>query len=245
MHLFYAPTIQNEVCLLSPDESLHCTKVLRLQVGEEVLVTDGIGNMYLCTLESLHPKGTTARIVKFVQSAETTVKERKYIHIAVAPTKNIERLEWFLEKATELGISEISFIFCAHSERNTIKTERLQKILVSAMKQSQQAYLPILNEPVKYKDFLKKIEEKNSFSGSAQQKFIAYCGNEYPKKDLFTELQKPVSYLLLVGPEGDFSPEEVAQATQLQCLPVSLGNTRLRTETAALYGVFVGNVYGF
>lgn len=245
MNLFYAPTIQSNVCLLSPEESLHCTKVLRLQAGEEILVTDGLGNMYRCILESLHPKGTTARIEEVLQSADADAKERKYIHIAVAPTKNIERLEWFLEKATELGISEISLIICAHSERTLVKTERLQKILVSAMKQSQQSYLPILNEPMKYKDFLKKaMNGNNAFLMPDAQKYIAYCGAEYPKKELFTELQNRRSYLVMIGPEGDFSPEEVMQAVQADFIPVSLGDTRLRTETAALYAVFAGNVGG-
>lgn len=153
------------------------------------------------------------------------------MHVAIAPTKNINRYEWFLEKATEMGIEEITPILCAHSERTKIRIDRLEKVLMSAMKQSLQAYLPKLNEPIKLAQFL-----KNQATG---QKFMAHCEEDFDKNQLSDRLAKGEDVLLLIGPEGDFSVQEIEAAKEAGFIPVALGNTRLRTETAGLFGVAV------
>ncbi|MBO4370465.1 MAG: 16S rRNA (uracil(1498)-N(3))-methyltransferase [Paludibacteraceae bacterium] len=221
MHLFFAPDIANNP-VLPEEESAHAVRVLRLEAGETVLVLDGQGGVYQATIAVAHPKHCVLNSLERV----TPSAPRPYrLHIAIAPTKNMDRLEWFVEKAAEIGIDEISPVFCRFSERKVLKCERLQKILVSAMKQSKQAFLTQLNEPCTFKEFVTRA--------TADQKFIAHC-HEADKRLLSHEVRKATSVLVMIGPEGDFSDEEVALALQNGYVPVSLGETRLRVETAAL-----------
>jgi len=224
MHLFYLPDLSAETVLLSEDESKHAVRVLRLQSGDAVQLTDGRGAWCAAEVAEDHPKRCLLRIV----SRELRPRPRNYrLHLAVAPTKSIDRMEWLLEKATETGLDEFSLLDCAHSERSTVKTARLESIALSAMKQSQQAWLPQINAMMDLPFFLASQKE---FPG---QKFIAHCreGEKTPLKKIYSP-GTPV--LLLIGPEGDFSAEEVQLAIQEGFVPVSLGETRLRTETAAL-----------
>jgi 16S rRNA (uracil1498-N3)-methyltransferase len=222
MHLFYSPVPVQEVNILGEEESWHCTRVLRLAAGGIIHLTDGIGNLYECQILNADPKRC---IVKVVSSTKEYLKRTNYLHIGIAPTKSIDRFEWFLEKATEIGIDEITPILCAHSERVRLKTDRMQKILVSAMKQSLKAYLPKLNEPFELKKFIIK-----HFPG---QKFIGYC--ESGKEDELQRIyQKGQNALILIGPEGDFSSDEIDLAKKEEFIPISLGKSRLRTETAGI-----------
>ena len=203
--------------------------MLRLENGTEVQLIDGKGALYYATIKEAHPKKTILQI----NSVTTTFNKRNhYLHIAVAPTKNIERMEWFLEKATEIGIDEITPIICQHSERKEVKVERLNKIITSAIKQSIKAYHPLLNEPVSYNQFLPR-----PFDG---QKFIAHC-EKGDKTTLQAELIKQEKYLVLIGPEGDFTPQEIDDALQNGFKAITLGDSRLRTETAALEACFEVN----
>jgi len=221
MALFYVPNLTSGN-VLPEEESQHAVKVVRLQVGDTIEVVDGVGGFYCAQITNPHPKHCGFEITK-------TIKEygkRNYkLHIAIAPTKNIERLEWFIEKATEIGIDEITPIICRFSERKIIKAERLEKIIVSAAKQSVKAYFPKLNPLCTFDELIKKQK--------ASQKFIAHCYEE-DKKLLQNEIQKSSDVLILIGPEGDFSKEEVQKALSSGFVPVSLGNSRLRTETAGV-----------
>jgi 16S rRNA (uracil1498-N3)-methyltransferase len=227
MHLFYTQDLnQQENYTLSEEESRHCCQVLRLNQGDVIHLINGTGGFYTAVILNANPKATQLKITGKQQEYG---KRNYYIHIAVAPTKNIERFEWFLEKATEIGIDEITPIICDRSERREIKTERLNKVITSAVKQSIKAYYPRLNEVVKFKDFVKKA--------SPALKFIAHCmdGEKFTLKDKF----KPKElYLVLIGPEGDFSPGELDEALTNGFFPISLGVSRLRTETAALESCF-------
>lgn len=221
MTLFYCPTIST-ACILSEEESQHAVKVLRLKTGDDILVVDGVGGYYKAKISHPHPKHCSFEVT------ETLVEygKRNYqLHIAIAPTKNIERLEWFIEKATEIGIDSITPILCRFSERKIIKEERLEKIIVSAAKQSVKAYFPILNPLCTFDELMKKHTES--------YKFIAHC---YPqdKRLLQTEIANKKDLLILIGPEGDFSPQEVEKALAQGFIPVSLGESRLRTETAGV-----------
>jgi len=231
MQLFYTPDIDaaSSTYYLNEEESKHCIKVLRLQTGEQVQLIDGKGNFYAAAIAAAHPKRTQLQII----SVERDLNKRNhYLHIAVAPTKNIERLEWFLEKATEIGIDEISLIICQRSERKEAKVDRLNKIITSAIKQSIKAWHPILNEPVVLSKLLSA-----PFDG---QKFIAHC--EPGDKFSLEEQVKPLGkYLILIGPEGDFSPKEIEDAFKNDFKAITLGKSRLRTETAALEACFEVN----
>ncbi|RZK67848.1 MAG: 16S rRNA (uracil(1498)-N(3))-methyltransferase [Pedobacter sp.] len=223
MHIFYTPDITHNTYTLNEEESKHCFRVLRLSVGTVVNLVDGRGGFYTAEIISDNPKKVSLSILK----VETEFHKRNhYLHIAVAPTKNIDRLEWFLEKATELGIDEITPIITDRSERRIVKEDRLNKVITSAVKQSIKAYHPKLNEAISYNAFLNLPFEGN--------KLIAHCIDENDKKyisELVTPHQK---YLILIGPEGDFSPEEVNLALNKGFKPLTLGDNRLRTETAAL-----------
>lgn len=223
MQLFYNPAISEDTKEFTFDreESKHIIKVLRKKDGDILFVTNGLGFLFECSIVLAIETKCTVAIMRFNKSERPNF----YLHLAVAPTKMNDRFEWFLEKATEIGISEITPIICEHSERKHIKTERFEKIVVAAMKQSNQNYLPKLNEPVLFKDFM-----NNSFSG---QLFIAHC-EETEKKLLKDALQPQTDVTLLIGPEGDFSAKEIQMATENKYIAVSLGNTRLRTETAAI-----------
>lgn len=223
MQLFYFKNIDSQSKSFSFDkeESKHISKVLRKKEGDILFVTNGLGLLFKTEIVVASDSKCTVAIV----SIERTEKVKYYLHLVVAPTKMNDRYEWFLEKATEIGVQEITPIICDHSERKIIKTERFDKILLSAMKQSNQLFLPILNEPVTFKEFMKK-----SVSG---QKFIAHC-EETNKKTLKEALQSNQNCTILIGPEGDFSLKEIEMALQNKYIPVSLGHTRLRTETAAI-----------
>lgn len=224
MQLFYNPDIKMGDTSFSFDkeESKHIVKVLRKKEGDILHITNGLGNSFLANITLASEKKCTITITNCTTQEPT----KHYLHIAIAPTKLNERLEWFLEKATEIGIQEITPIICDHSERKVIKTERFQKIIESAMKQSLQYYIPKLNEPIAFKDFVTAPH-----SGAL---FIAHC-EESEKKLLKNSLtNKENRFTILIGPEGDFSSPEIALAQQHKFAPVSLGNTRLRTETAGI-----------
>jgi 16S rRNA (uracil1498-N3)-methyltransferase len=231
MQLFYTPDIDaaSSIYYLNEEESKHCIRVLRLQAGDKVQLIDGIGNFYTAAITDAHPKRTQLQIVS-VQS--DFHKRNHYLHIAIAPTKNIERLEWFLEKATEIGIDEISLIICQRSERKEAKADRLNKIITSAIKQSIKAYHPVLNEPLALNKLLTA-----SFEG---QKFIAHC-EPGDRLTLKNELKPLGKYLILIGPEGDFTPKEIDDALNNDFKAITLGESRLRTETAALEACFEVN----
>lgn len=229
MHIFYTPDIAIN-CELPEEEAKHCIKVLRLTSGDEVLLTDGKGSFYRAAVDVITGKRCT---VSILEKIEWNKPWGNYIHIAVAPTKNMDRIEWFAEKATEIGIDEFSFINCAHSERRVIKVDRVERIVVSAVKQSQKAVVPAINEMTDFKDFIKR-----PFDG---RKFIAHCYDE--DKKLLRDIIKPgENVLVLIGPEGDFSEDEVAMAIAAGFEPISLGNSRLRTETAALVACNTANL---
>lgn len=221
MHVFYTPDIQksNE---LPEEEAQHCTRVLRLNIGDEITLTDGKGYFYRAEITV----ATNKRCLVTIK--ETTFQQPLWpchLHIAMAPTKNMDRIEWFAEKATEIGFDELSFLNCRFSERKIVKTERIEKILVSAIKQSLKARLPKLNAMTAFDKFIAQ-----DFGG---QKFIAHCYEG--EKPLLKDILKPgEDALVLIGPEGDFSEEEVKKAVGQGFVPISLGKSRLRTETAAL-----------
>jgi len=231
MQLFYTPDIdpKSTTWALNEEESKHCVRVLRLQVADQIRLIDGKGNFYSAEITDALPKKTLLKIL----SVERDPNQRNhYLHIAVAPTKNIERLEWFLEKATEIGIDEISLIICQRSERKDAKADRLNKIMTSAIKQSIKAWHPALNEPIPLSKFLSR-----QFEG---QKFIAHCeaGDKLSLKDKLIPLGR---YLILIGPEGDFTPKEIEDAIKNDFKAITLGKSRLRTETAALEACFEVN----
>lgn len=221
--LFYTPTIEphHEAFVLDEAESKHAVRVLRLGMEAEVGLVDGRGTRYRAQIADPHPKRTVLKIVE----ARRVVPRPYYVHIAIAPTKNIERLEWFLEKATEVGVDEVTPIICEHSERKEVKLDRLNKIVVAAMKQSLKAELPKLNEPVKYAQFLAQAHE-----GVLA---IAHCAPG-EKRYLADVVGPGGRSVVLIGPEGDFSESEIELAQAAGFLPATLGDTRLRTETAAV-----------
>ncbi|MGL2967390.1 16S rRNA (uracil(1498)-N(3))-methyltransferase [Flavobacterium sp. XGLA_31] len=223
MQLFYNPIISKDAAsfVFDKEESKHIIKVLRKKEGDVLHVTNGLGFLFTTEITIASDTKCTVKINAF----EKQEAPRFRLHLAVAPTKMNERYEWFLEKATEIGIQEITPIICEHSERKVIKTDRFQKIIESAMKQSLHYYLPKLNEPIAYKEFIKKT--------TSGQLFIAHC-EETDKKSLKNELKINEDVTILIGPEGDFSGKEIQLALENNFIPVSLGNTRLRTETAAV-----------
>ena len=229
MHLFYTPDITSELYTLHEDESKHCIKVLRLQTGDTVTLIDGKGGLYTAEIVDPHPKKT---ILKVVNTQLAYGKRNHYLHLAVAPTKNIERIEWLLEKATEIGVDEISLVICDRSERKEVKLDRLNRIITSAIKQSLKAYHPVLNEPIAFKNFIKQTR--------ISQRFIAHCMPE-DKKTLQSCINNQGDYVILIGPEGDFTPHEITAAIENKFIPITLGNSRLRTETAALEACFEVN----
>ena len=223
MQLFYNPDINSASAAFSFDkeESKHIVKVLRKKEGDILHVTNGLGFLFLTEIILATDKKCTVKIVETKQQQPADF----YLHLAVAPTKMNDRFEWFLEKATEIGIHEITPIICEHSERKVVKNERFDKIIQSAMKQSLQYFLPKLNEPISFKEFIHLQHDGNLY--------IAHC-EETEKKLLKEVIQPKKKYTLLIGPEGDFSEREIKTALENNYIPVSLGNTRLRTETAAV-----------
>ncbi len=230
MQLFFDPDFKANNFSLNTEESKHCIKVLRHKAGDIIHILDGKGTIYEGAIENANPKACEVKITK-----ETYQEKRPYnIKIAVAPTKNMDRFEWILEKATEIGIDEIIPIICDHSERKIIKPERLEKIIVSATKQSLKSYKPKLNTLITFQKLIQQIPETN-------QAFIAHC---YPsEKQLLKNAYSPQNTVwILIGPEGDFSEEEVKNALNKGLKAISLGKERLRTETAAIVACATINI---
>jgi 16S rRNA (uracil1498-N3)-methyltransferase len=232
MHLFYTPDILSNTYTLNEEESKHCVRVLRLSIGDKIQLIDGNGGWYEAEIIDDNQKRCTVTIL---QTQKEVGKRNWQLHIAIAPTKNMDRLEWFIEKATEIGIDEISLLDCANSERTIVKTERLNKVVISAMKQSMKAYLPKVNEVLSFEKFIASTKDFNG------QKFIAHCHTSLRPhvKSLYTTQQ---NVLMLIGPEGDFTIEEVKLAVNNNFKEISLGTSRLRTETAALYACTTINI---
>jgi len=225
MQLFYAPDLRGEHHVLDEQESKHLLRVLRKHIGDTITLTDGKGKFYTGELVNEDHRRCELRITDVKDGSG---KRAYHVHIAIAPTKNINRFEWFLEKATEIGIDVIIPLICQRSERKVIKAERLNKVITSAMKQSLKAYHPVLNEAMSFNDVI-----DSDFTGN---KFIAYV--EEGEHPLLQSLYKPgEDAIILIGPEGDFSPEEVVKAKENGFRTVSLGESRLRTETAGVVAV--------
>ena len=222
MNLFYTPFIQGDTHLLEESESKHAIRVLRLTRGERVVLVDGKGGWYEAEVEEDHPKRCLLRIL----SGKENYQPLGYsLHLAVAPPKNMERFEWFLEKSTEIGISEITPILCKRSERRQLKMDRLERILIAAMKQSLKAHKPVMNEAISFEEFI-RLDHPGT-------RGIAACfGSE---RVGIEQLETEGAYTLMVGPEGDFTGAEVQSAIQAGFAPFHLGRFRLRTETAAVY----------
>lgn len=223
MQLFYTPDINSDVYTLSKEESKHCIQVLRKKIGDIIYLVDGKGGFYKAILIGNNPKSCHLKIDKVERNYG---KSDLHIHIAIAPTKMNERFEWFLEKSTEIGINEITPILCEHSERKILKLERMNKILVAAMKRSNQAYLPKLNAAISFDSFVN--------NNTVEERYIAHCIENDKKKQLNEVIKKGTNTLVLIGPEGDFSQKEIDFALKHGFSAVSLGKNRLRTETAAI-----------
>jgi len=222
MNLFYTPDIQDQFYQLDEVESKHCIRVLRLKEEDIIHLIDGKGSLFKAKIIDAHPKRCTVRCIE----TKTEFGKLNYnLHIALAPTKNIDRTEWFLEKCTEIGIHEFTPLLSKHSERKVVKHDRLFKVITSAVKQSLKAYHPELNKLTKFSDLV-----TTPFNG---EKYIAHC-NEGKKTHLKNLYQVKQNALILIGPEGDFSVEEVKQAKENGFKEISLGESRLRTETAGI-----------
>jgi 16S rRNA (uracil1498-N3)-methyltransferase len=220
--MFYVPNLlpSAETVLLTEEESSHCIRVLRKHSGDEIQVLDGKGGLYTAAILDAHPKKCTAKVLNYC-SEEPTVS----VHLAVAPTKNMDRIEWLVEKGTELGCTQFSFILTKRSERTKVNMERIHKIAVSAMKQSKRVYLPILDAPMPLNEFLTK------HPGG----WVAHCDDALPRDQV--DASGPLR--MLIGPEGDFTPDEVNATLKASYRPVTLGVARLRIETAALKSIII------
>jgi 16S rRNA (uracil1498-N3)-methyltransferase len=228
LNLFYQPKLVEGFLQLDLDESIHATRVLRYTPGQNILVTDGLGTIYDCLITS-----TAGKCCVFDVLSKKYIEPPKYsIHIGIAPTKSSDRTEWFVEKCTELGIQKISFIQTQHSERSKINLDRAKKVAIAAMKQSGQAWLPQMEGMVAFKEIL---------NGKEDQKFIATVSLK-ESEPLFSVAKKNKSYLVIIGPEGDFSTEEIQQAEQSGFHTISLGANRLRTETAGIVACHILNL---
>ena len=233
MEIFWTDRIEAGLCLLGEEESAHCVRVLRHREGDNVCVIDGVGTMYECVLSQASPKAAVARI----ERANPGWGSHPYrMEMAVCPTKNIDRYEWFVEKATEVGTDRFVPVIGEHSERKVLKTERLRRIVLSAAKQSLKAAVPEIAEPLTVKEFIASVAD------SPALKMIACCFEDesHPRTSVMQALSGTDrrEYIVLIGPEGDFSREEVRLAIEAGFIPVHLGESRLRTETAALAAVF-------
>jgi len=209
-----------ETFVLTEEESSHCIRVLRKQPGDEIQVLDGDGGLYTAAILDAHPKKCTAKVLNYVFEEPT-----RSIHLAVAPTKNMDRIEWLVEKGTELGCTRFTFILTKRSERTKVNMDRIHKIAVSAMKQSKRVYLPILDAPMSLNEFLTK------HPGG----WVAHCDDALPRDTV--DASGP--FRMLIGPEGDFTPDEVQATLKANYRPVTLGDARLRTETAALKSIII------
>lgn len=230
MQIFYAPDIAGNTYTLPEEESKHCIRVLRLSTGDELTLIDGRGNLFTATIYNPNPK----RCEVIVTDIQKEFGKRNFnLHIAIAPTKNIERFEWFLEKAAEIGIDEITPLLCERSERKVVNPERLEKIIVSATKQSIKAYVPRLNEMIPLKQL---VEQKNE-----GQHFIAHC-NSWDLPPLKNWVKPNGNVIILIGPEGDFTPNEVSLCLKKGYKEINLGASRLRTETAGVVACHTVNI---
>ncbi|MFT5834811.1 MAG: 16S rRNA (uracil1498-N3)-methyltransferase [Cognaticolwellia sp.] len=239
MILFYTNNIKGDIAELPQEEAMHCVKTLRKKVGDDIQFVDGQGNWYHGKIIGTGKKAVSIGIEKVISAHN---QRNHYLHIAIAPTKNINRFEWFLEKATEFGIDEITPLLCFHSERKTIRNDRLEKVVVAAMKQSLKAYVPKVNPLTSFKDFLKSADIGESQSES--QKFIAHCQDDFleEKVHLKNATNEGEKVTILIGPEGDFSSNEIESALSQNFQPISLGKERLRTETAGLAACHIVNL---
>ena len=234
MNVFYTPDISGDVCVLNESESHHIIKVLRKKEGEDVYLIDGNGGFFQGNITEAHPKHCKVTISAQLEANET----RNYrLHLAIAPTKNINRFDWLLEKITEIGIDEITPVISFHSERKKIKSNRAENIVISAMKQSLKSYKPVIHNITGFNDFVNQdFKEK---------KIIAHCRDDTNKKALQDQINHGENILILIGPEGGFSEEELKHARGKGFLPTHFGNSRLRTETAgiaACYTVYLSNM---
>ena len=223
MQLFYNQklTLESQTITFSQEESKHIVRVLRKKQGDSLMITNGLGFAFKATIQVSNIKNCIAKIDDIQKSEPKPYK----LHVGIAPTKMMDRFEWFLEKATEIGIDEITPIICDHSERKFIKHERCKRIVLNAMKQSLQHYLPILNPATTFQDFISKP--------NTAQKIIAHCENS--EKNHIKHIVSPSEHvLILIGPEGDFSKTEIINAKNNGYIPITLGKNRLRTETAAM-----------
>lgn len=228
---FYAPDIET-TGVLPESDSGHCCRVLRMKEGDEVTVVDGKGSRFRCAIVEAHPKHTAVEII----SRESVPNHWGFeLTLAVAPTKHSDRMEWMLEKAVEIGVDRVVLLKCARSERKVMKTERLEKVMISAMKQSLKTVLPKLEEVTDFNAFVK------GESGEVA-KFFGYCSESCRRADFAANCPAGRAVTIMIGPEGDFSPEEVETAVEHGFVPVTFGESRLRTETAALYGVTAAHV---
>jgi len=222
MHIFYAPGLTGVQFPLNEEESLHLSRVLRLKLGETVRLLDGTGGMFEGEIELVHQKNS---VIGNLRTVDNHFRRPYRLHVAIAPTKMMERFEWFLEKATEIGIDEISPIITSRTERTVVKMPRMEKLVQAAMKQSMNAFHPKINETVTLSEFLKKPRSGDGF--------IAHCiPGEKPV--LVKSIGAENDLTILIGPEGDFMPEEVKKAEAAGFKPISLGNSRLRAETAGV-----------
>ena len=246
MELFFSRDIEGGICRLDKDESGHCVKVLRHRTGDEISVIDGCGTLYRCRITSDSPKGVEAMVL---EETPDWGGHPYRLHMAVCPTKNNDRYEWFVEKACEIGLDEISPVIGEHSERRVFKTARVEKILVSAAKQSLKGAVPVVNEPVAVREFIEGMAGDSGAGGDGTGgdgtggplKLIAYCFEDerVPRRSIKEVLggYEGSDVVVLIGPEGDFSKAEAELAIQNGFIPVHLGDSRLRTETAALTAV--------
>lgn len=230
MQLFYFPNLVNSTFIdLPEDESKHCIRVLRKKIGDEIHLIDGIGNQAFCKITIDNPKKCQLQILNI----EHHKNEQIGLHLAIAPTKNFDRMDWMLEKCTEIGVTEITFIETENSERNKVNLERCEKILIQSIKQSKQYWLPKLNDLVLFKHFL------NNTNLTDFNCIMAWCNENQTAINQIFKVQKP--NLILIGPEGDFTAQEAELATQKNFKSVTFGNNILRTETAAVYACAVIN----
>ncbi len=235
MQFFYTVDIQADMIFLDEEESSHCARTLRKKLADLIQVMDGKGNWYEAQIISIHKNSVQAQII---QNLPAPLARQTRLHLAIAPTKNIDRIEFLLEKAVEIGLETFSLLLCEHSERKNLRLDRLQKIALAAAKQSLKSFLPLINDLQNFEKFI------SQYADNQANKYIAYCG-EIEKKylPLLLETQKVSPHseetLILIGPEGDFSPQEIVVAQKAGFQPVSLGESRLRTETAGLAAVLM------
>jgi 16S rRNA (uracil1498-N3)-methyltransferase len=222
MHIFYTPDISGKTYTLNENESKHCIRVLRLKKGDEINLVDGNGGYYVAQIINDNPRSCELEVKKVVKDFE---KRSYYFHLAIAPTKNPDRLEWLVEKAVEIGIDEFTPVICEHSERKKLNIDRLERIAIAAMKQSVKAYKPLINDAASFESLIARAD--------SQVKLIAHC-EEQSGKTINTFYQKGQSVICLIGPEGDFSKYEIQAAAKAGFEGITLGKSRFRTETAGL-----------